>query len=225
MTTQEILSNATEKMEKAIASLKKEYANVRTGRANPLILERVMVEYYGTPTPLRQMSNVTVQDGQTLVITPYDKTIVNEIEKAIAKADIGITPNSDGICVRLTFPPLTEDRRKEICKSVKKMAEDAKVAVRNIRRDAVDDVKKIEKDENLSEDEVRKITNIINDEYVVEGDLRREVSLNIKRLMEIGSYRGIRHRRGLPVRGQGTKTNARTRKGPKKTVGRKKKDK
>ncbi len=155
MTTQEILSNATEKMEKAIANLKKEFANVRTGRANPLILERVMVEYYGTPTPLRQMSNVTVQDGQTLVITPYDKTIVNEIEKAIAKADIGITPNSDGICVRLTFPPLTEDRRKEICKSVKKMAEDAKVAIRNIRRDAVDDVKKIEKEENLSEDDVK----------------------------------------------------------------------
>jgi len=155
MTTKEILSGATEKMEKAISSLKKEFANVRTGRANPLILERVMVEYYGTPTPLRQMSNVTVQDGQTLVITPYDKTIVNEIEKAIAKADIGITPNSDGICVRLTFPPLTEDRRKEICKSVKKMAEDAKVAVRNIRRDAVDEVKKIEKAENLSEDEVK----------------------------------------------------------------------
>ena len=155
MTTKEILSGATEKMEKAIASLKKEFANVRTGRANPLILDRVMVEYYGTPTPLRQMSNVTVQDGQTLVITPYDKTIVNEIEKAIAKADIGITPNSDGICVRLTFPPLTEDRRKEICKSVKKMAEDAKVAVRNIRRDAVDEVKKIEKAENLSEDEVK----------------------------------------------------------------------
>ena len=117
MTTKEILANATEKMEKAVASLKKEYANVRTGRANPLILDRVSVEYYGVPTPLRQMANVSVQDGQTLIITPYDKTIVNEIEKAITKADIGITPNSDGICVRLTFPPLTEDRRKEICKS------------------------------------------------------------------------------------------------------------
>jgi len=155
MTTKEILANATEKMEKAIASLKKEYANVRTGRANPLILDRVSVEYYGVNASLRQMANVTVQDGQTLVITPYDKTIVNEIEKAITKADIGITPNSDGICVRLTFPPLTEDRRKEICKSVKKTAEDAKVVVRNIRRDAVDDVKKLEKEESLSEDEVK----------------------------------------------------------------------
>ena len=155
MTTQEILSNATDKMEKAVSSLKKEYANVRTGRANPMILDKILVEYYHTPTPLRQLSNVSVQDGQTLVITPYDKTVVNEIEKAISKSDIGITPNSDGTCVRLTFPPLTEDRRKEICKSVKKMAEDAKVAVRNIRRDAVDDLKKVEKDENLSEDSVK----------------------------------------------------------------------
>ena len=141
--------------------LKKEYANVRTGRANPLILERISVEYYNTPTPLRQLSNVSVQDGQTLVITPFDKTIVNEIEKAIAKSDIGITPNSDGVCVRLTFPPLTEDRRKEICKSVKKMAEDAKVAVRNIRRDAGDDLKKKEKELNLSEDEVKNVQNDI----------------------------------------------------------------
>ena len=183
MTTKEILANATEKMEKAIASLKKEYANVRTGRANPLILDRVSVEYYGVPTPLRQMANVTVQDGQTLVITPYDKTIVNEIEKAITKADIGITPNSDGICVRLTFPPLTEDRRKEICKSVKKMGEDAKVAVRNIRRDAGDELKKVEKAENLSEDEVKNVQNDIQkltDKYTkiidsVEAEKEQEV--------------------------------------------------
>ena len=161
MSTQDILSNATGKMEKAIASLKKEYANVRTGRANPLILERIQVEYYGVPTPLRQLSNVTVQDGQTLVITPFDKTIVQSIEKAITKSDIGITPNSDGICVRLTFPPLTEDRRKEICKTVRKMAEDAKVAVRNIRRDAGDELKKVEKEENLSEDEVKNVQNEI----------------------------------------------------------------
>jgi len=183
MTTKEILSSTTEKMEKAISNLKKEYSNVRTGRANPLILEKITVEYYGTPTPLRQMANVTVQDGQTLVIAPYDKTIVNDIEKAIAKSDIGITPNSDGVCVRLTFPPLTEDRRKEICKSVKKMAEDAKVAVRNIRRDAVDEVKKIEKAENLSEDEVKDGQNEVQkltDKYTkiidsVEQDKEKEV--------------------------------------------------
>lgn len=107
-----------------------------------MILDKVLVEYYGAPTPLRQMSQVTVQDGTTLVITPYDKSTLKEIEKAIIKAEIGITPNSDGICIRLPFPPLTEERRREIVKDVKKIGEDAKVAVRNIRRDMTDDLKK-----------------------------------------------------------------------------------
>ena len=114
-----------------------------------------MVEYYGAPTPLRQMSQVSVQDGTTLVITPYDKTVMKEIEKAIIKAEIGITPNSDGICIRLPFPPLTEDRRREIAKDVKKLGEDAKVAIRNIRRDMTDGLKKVEKGENLPEDMVK----------------------------------------------------------------------
>ena len=139
----------------AVAALKKEFGQIRTGRANPLILDKVVVDYYGVPTPLRQMSQVSVQDGQTLVITPYDKSILKEIEKAMIKAELGITPNSDGVVIRLTFPPLTEDRRKEICKDVKKTAEDAKVAVRNIRRDMADDLKKIEKEENLPEDSVK----------------------------------------------------------------------
>lgn len=155
MTVDEMLSNGKEKMEKAINALKKEYGSVRTGRANPLILDKVIVDYYGVPTPLRQMSQVSVQDGQTLVITPYDKSILKEIEKAMIKAELGITPNSDGIVIRLTFPPLTEDRRKEICKDVKKTAEEAKVAIRNIRRDMTDDLKKIEKEENLPEDAVK----------------------------------------------------------------------
>ena len=144
-----------EKMEKAVAQLHKEFASVRSGRANPAILDKVIVEYYGAPTPLRQMSQVTVKDGTTLVITPYDKTIMKDIEKGIIKAEIGITPNSDGTCIRLPFPPLTEDRRREIAKDVKKMGEDAKVAIRNIRRDMVDKLKKIEKDENLPEDAVK----------------------------------------------------------------------
>ena len=155
MTVDEMLSNGTEKMEKAVAALKKEFGQIRTGRANPLILDKVVVDYYGVPTPLRQMSQVAVQDGQTLVITPYDKSILKEIEKAMIKAELGITPNSDGLVIRLTFPPLTEDRRKEICKDVKKTAEDAKVAVRNIRRDMTDDLKKLEKEENLPEDAVK----------------------------------------------------------------------
>ena len=144
-----------EKMEKAINQMKRDFASVRTGRANPAILDKVLVDYYGVPTQLRQMSQVNVQDGQTLVITPYDKTIIKEIEKAMIKAELGITPNSDGIVIRLTFPPLTEERRKEISKDVKKVSEDSKVAVRNIRRDMADELKKIEKEENLPEDAVK----------------------------------------------------------------------
>lgn len=144
-----------EKMEKAIAQLHREFGSIRSGRANPMILDKVLVDYYGAPTPLRQMSQVNVQDGTTLVITPYDKSILKEIEKAIIKAEIGITPNSDGICIRLAFPPLTEERRKEIVKDVKKIGEEAKVAIRNIRRDMADDLKKLEKSENLPEDMVK----------------------------------------------------------------------
>ncbi len=144
-----------EKMEKAVNQLHKEFGSIRSGRANPMILDKVVVEYYGAPTPLRQMSQVTVQDGTTLVITPYDKTILKEIEKAIIKAEIGIAPNSDGICIRLAFPPLTEERRRETAKEVKKLGEDSKVAIRNIRRDMTDSLKKIEKDENLPEDSVK----------------------------------------------------------------------
>ena len=135
--------------------LSREFGSIRSGRANPAILDKVLVDYYGAPTPLRQMSQVTVQDGTTLVISPYDKTILKEIEKAIIKAEIGITPNSDGICIRLPFPPLTEERRREIVKDVKKLGEDSKVAIRNIRRDMTDDLKKIEKSENLPEDTVK----------------------------------------------------------------------
>lgn len=152
---EELFLFGEEKMEKAINQLKKEFGSIRSGRANPLILDKVMVDYYGAPTQLRQMSQVTVQDGTTLVITPYDKSVLKEIEKAIIKAEIGITPNSDGICIRLAFPPLTEERRKEIVKDVKKIGEEAKIAIRNIRRDMTDDLKKIEKNEKLPEDLVK----------------------------------------------------------------------
>lgn len=144
-----------EKMEKTAAQLQKEFSQVRSGRANPGILDKVLVEYYGAPTPLRQMSQVSVQEGTTLVITPYDKSVMKEIEKAIIKAEIGITPNSDGICIRLPFPPLTEERRREIAKDVKKMGEEAKVAIRNIRREMTDGLKKLEKEENMPEDSVK----------------------------------------------------------------------
>lgn len=155
MTVEQMFSTGTDKMEKAVAQMKREFASIRTGRANPMILDKVLVEYYGAPTPLRQLSQVSVQDGTTLVIAPYDKTILKEIEKALVKADLGINPSSDGIVVRLIFPPLTSDKRKEICKDVKKVCEDTKVAIRNIRRDMADELKKLEKSENLSEDMVK----------------------------------------------------------------------
>ena len=152
---EELLLLCEEKMEKAISQMKREFSTVRTGRANPAILDKVSVDYYGVPTPLRQMSQVTVNEGTTLVISPYDKSILKDIEKALIKAELGITPNSDGICIRLPFPPLTEERRKATAKDVKKLGEDAKIAVRNVRRDTADDVKKLEKSENLSEDMVK----------------------------------------------------------------------
>ena len=152
---EELFLFGEEKMEKAIAQLKREFATVRTGRANPAVLDRVLVEYYGVPTQLRQMSQVTVSEGTTLVITPFDKTIIKEIEKALIKAELGVAPNNDGVCIRLNFPPLTEERRRETAKDVKKYGEDAKIVIRNARRDMVDDLKKIEKDENLPEDLVK----------------------------------------------------------------------
>lgn len=155
MSVEEMLINGEDKMEKALNSLKKEFGSVRTGRANPLILDKVLVDYYGVPTQLRQISHVSVQDGQTLVVAPFDKSIIKEIEKAMIKAELGITPNSDGMVIRLTFPPLTEERRKEISKDVKKMGEEAKVAIRNIRRDMTDELKKLEKTDNLSEDAIK----------------------------------------------------------------------
>ena len=175
-----------EKMEKTIAQLAREFGSIRSGRANPGILDKVIVEYYGAPTPLRQMSQVTVQDGTTLVISPYDKTILKEIEKAIIKAEIGITPNSDGICIRLPFPPLTEERRRETAKEVKKLGEDAKVAIRNVRRDMTDDLKKIEKAENLPEDTVKDNQDQIQkltDKYI--GIIETNVSNKEKEVMTV----------------------------------------
>ena len=169
MSVDEIKNLGKEKMEKCLAQLKKDLATVRTGRANPLILDKILVDYYGAPTPLRQMAQVSVSEGTTLVITPFDKSIIKEIEKAIVKAELGIAPNSDGIAVRLAFPPLTEDRRKQLSKDVKAMGESAKVAIRNIRRDMTDDVKKLEKSENMPEDAVKDAQNEVQklpDKYI-----------------------------------------------------------
>lgn len=183
---EELFLFGEEKMEKAIVQMKREFAAVRTGRANPAILDKVLVEYYGAPTPLRQMSQVTVSEGTTLVITPFDKTIIKDIEKAIIKAEIGVAPNNDGTCIRLNFPPLTEERRRETAKDVKKYGEDAKIAIRNIRRDMVDDLKKIEKEENLPEDTVKSNQDDIQkltDKYV--GTIDSLVSEKEKEVMTV----------------------------------------
>jgi len=174
MPVKEIMTQGEEKMKKSVSSTQKEFSNIRTGRANPMILDKVSVDYYGVATPVRQLSNVTVQDGQTLVITPYDKGSMANIEKAIMKSDIGITPNNDGINIRLVFPQPTEERRKELVKDIKKIGEDSKVAIRNIRRDMSEALKKAEKTDSIPEDEVKKQQDEIQkmtDKYTKEIDL------------------------------------------------------
>ena len=150
---EEILMDAEERMEKTVSVLKSDYATVRAGRANPHILDKVLVDYYGTPTPINQVGNLSVSDARCLVIAPWDMSMLKVIEKQLLAENIGITPSNDGKVIRLVFPQLTEERRKELVKQVKKMAEDAKVAVRNIRRDCMDEFKKMKNAKEISEDE------------------------------------------------------------------------
>lgn len=151
----EIISNAESRMEKGISYLVDEYASIRAGRANPAVLDKIMVDYYGAPTPINQLAAVSVTEARTLIIQPWDVSVLKDIERAIQTSDIGINPQNDGKMLRIIFPPLTEDRRKEIVKEVSKMAEDSKVSIRNIRRDAVDGVKSKKKDGELTEDDLK----------------------------------------------------------------------
>lgn len=153
----EMLMPFEEKMEKTLANLTDEYSVIRAGRANPQILNRVTVSYYGTETPLQQLANFSVPEARMLVIQPYDRSQIKEIEKAINMADIGINPNNDGQVIRLVFPELTEERRKDLSKDIRKKGEEAKVALRNIRRDAIDKIKKGEKNGDLTEDDVKSL--------------------------------------------------------------------
>lgn len=148
-----LVLEAEEKFEKTSEMYKSDLTQVRAGRANPHVLDKVRVDYYGTPSPINQVGNIAVQDGQCLVISPWDKSLLKEIEKAIQLSDIGINPTNDGNVIRLVFPVLTEERRKDIVKQVKKMSEDAKVAVRNIRRDYLDVFKKMNKNKEMTDDE------------------------------------------------------------------------
>ena len=150
------LLDAEERMEKTLNNLKDEYVTIRAGRANPGVLNRVTADYYGAPTPIQQLANVSVPEARMLVIQPWDKTALKAIERAIQASDIGINPNNDGSVIRLIFPELTEERRKELTKDVRKKGEAAKVAVRNIRRDAVDRIKKAQKVGEITEDDQKK---------------------------------------------------------------------
>lgn len=150
----EVFDEFETKMSKSIASLQYEFNNMKAGRANPHILDKITVDYYGTPTPLKQIGNIQTPEARMLLITVWDTSILKEVEKAIIAANIGINPNNDGKVIRLIFPELTEERRKDLCKSIKALAENTKVALRNARRDINDSIKKFKKDNLISEDEV-----------------------------------------------------------------------
>ncbi|MFC4387430.1 ribosome recycling factor [Gracilibacillus marinus] len=153
--SKELLNETKEKMLQATKAYSKNLATVRAGRANPALLDSIQVEYYGALTPLNQLSSITVPEARLLLITPFDKTVIGDIEKAIQKADLGLSPSSDGNVIRLNIPPLTEERRKDLVKVVGKYAEESKVQIRNIRRDANDQLKKNEKNGEITEDELR----------------------------------------------------------------------
>ena len=159
----EIISKAESRMEKRLSHLADDYAAIRAGRANPAVLDKVMVDYYGAPTPINQLAAVSVTEARTLMVQPWDASVLRAVEKAIQTSDVGINPQNDGKALRLVFPPLTEDRRKEIVKEASKMAEETKVSVRNVRRDAVDKVKAKKKDGELTEDDLKKAEKKIQD--------------------------------------------------------------
>ena len=154
MTVDSALKAATEKMDKAISVLKDELAGVRTGRATPALLQRVVVEYYGTPVPIQQLASFSVPEPRTLVISPFDRNAIAAMEKAIMGSDLGITPGNDGTVIRLSFPPLTEERRKELIKLVHHRGEEGRVAVRNIRRHSKEELERLERDGGISEDDL-----------------------------------------------------------------------
>ena len=182
----EVIKKCEEKMTKTCENLDGEFSNIRAGRANPNLLNRIMVEYYGTPTPMQQVGNISVPEPRIIQINPWEKSLLKAIEKAILASDLGITPTIDGTSIRLVFPELTEERRKELVKDIKKKGEAAKVAVRNVRRDANDTLKKMEKSTDITEDErkegeekIQKMT----DKYVAKID--KSVENKSKEIMTV----------------------------------------
>lgn len=172
----EQLKDAEHRMMKAIEALEHELATVRTGRASGGLVEHIKVDYYGTPTPLNQLANIAVPDARLIVIQPYDRGSIGSIEKAILKSDLGLTPSNDGTVVRLSIPPLTEERRKELAKHVRARVEDARVAVRNVRRDVHDTLRKMEHDSEISQDDLHR----------AENDLQKVTDEHIKLIDQVG---------------------------------------
>ncbi len=182
----DILNTAESKMKKSVQALLNEYATIRAGRANPTVLDKISVEYYGVPSPVNQVAAISVPDARTLLITPWDKSTLKEIERAILTSDLGINPQNDGSVIRLTFPPLNEERRKELGKSIYKYAEEAKVAVRSIRRDGIEKLKDKKKQGELTEDDLKiaeKKMQDLTDKYCKELDV--EAAAKEKEIMEL----------------------------------------
>ena len=174
------------RMEKSLQVLRDELAGIRAGRANPRLLDKISVNYYGTPTPINQLANIAVPEARQITIQPWDEKIVNDVIKAIQVSDLGINPNSDGKIIRLIFPPLTEERRRELTKEVKKIGEKDKVAIRQIRRDAMEDFRKMEKNKEITEDDLKvaeKDIQKITDEYI--DKVYQIVETKIKEIMEV----------------------------------------
>ena len=181
-----ILLDAEDRMEKALAAQERDFSKLRTGRASTALVDGIKGDYYGTPTPISQMASVAVPDSRTVTIQPWDKGGISVIEKAILKSDLGLTPINDGKVIRIMIPPLTEDRRKDLVKVARKYTEDAKVAVRNVRRDANDSLKKLEKDKAISEDEQKKASEDVQkltDKFVADAD--KKCADKEKEIMEI----------------------------------------
>ncbi len=178
--------DAEERMEKAVAAMDKDFSKLRTGRASSSLVDDIKVDYYGTPTPINQLASVAVPDSKTITIQPWDKGGFAAVEKAILKSDLGLTPVNDGKIIRIVIPALTEERRKDLVKVSRKYSEDAKIAVRNVRRDANDQLKKLEKDKTISEDELKKATDDVQkltDKYVAETD--KKCQAKEKEIMDI----------------------------------------
>ena len=173
----DVLADAGQRMDRAVEAAKEDFATVRTGRANPQLFQKVLVDYYGAPTPVNQVAKVTVPEPRMIMIQPWEKSILHDIEVAIMKSDLGLNPNSDGTAIRLTIPQLTQERRQELVKAVNKKAEEAKVALRNIRRDGNEEMKKLEKGKEITEDESKRGQESMQklvDKYIKQVDTARE---------------------------------------------------